>query len=74
MQNLDCLDGIKCSQCMSRKGIWIPTFGSHTTQTLLAPMKLSKHYDKGGSWGGTSLFKNLKFIGFDSKTNHCGST
>ena len=36
-------------------------------------MKLSRHYKAVGGWGGTSLLRNLKFIGFDSKTNHCGS-
>lgn len=30
-------------------------------------------YSGGGSWGGSSLFKNLRFIGWDSDVNDCGA-
>jgi hypothetical protein len=51
----------------------IPTFGAHWTSIEFAPKKLSKMHKAGGGWGGTSLFKNLKFVGWDSDLNHCGA-
>lgn len=74
MPNLDCPNGDNCSNCMSKKGLWIPTFGSHTLEIVLAPKKLGLMFSKGGGWGGTSLFKDLKFIGWNSKTNTCGNS
>lgn len=50
----------------------MPVFKSHMTGVPFAPFKLSKMYTTGGSWSGSSLYKNLKFIGFDSATNDCG--
>jgi len=29
-------------------------------------------FDDDGGWGGTSLFENIRFIGFNSDTNSCG--
>jgi len=31
-------------------------------------------FSQGGGWGGESLFHSNKFIGFNSRTNACGST
>ena len=31
-------------------------------------------YSGGGSWGGTSLFKDITFIGWDKKQQDCGGT
>jgi len=73
MLNLDCPLGGGCAACFRRHGLMIPTFASHTLEVLLAPMKISKMYELGGSWG-TSLFKNLKFIGWDGKRNNCGGS
>lgn len=75
LANLDCFDKLnpKCSNCQSKKGMMIPTFASQLTQVPIAPKKLSKMYVGGGSWGGTSLFKNIKFIGFDSEKTPCGA-
>ena len=72
MPNLDCPSGNQCSNCLGSKGVWIPTFGGHMTEIELAPKKLKKMYASGGSWVGTSLFKDLQFIGFDSSKNTCG--
>lgn len=54
---------------MDKFGLVIPTFGGHSTEVILAPKKLSKMYSAGGSWGGDSLFENLKFFNWDSKIN-----
>jgi len=54
---------------MSKFGLWIPTFGGHNIEVVLAPKKLAKMYSAGGAWGGDSLFENLRFINFNSKTN-----
>ena len=73
MQNLDCPDKSSCSACESRRGLMIPTFGKHNTIMNLAPKHIPKMHADGGSWGGSSLFSNLKFIGWDSDLNHCGA-
>ena len=31
-------------------------------------------YGEDGGWGGTSMFKDLKFIGWDSNINQCGAS
>ena len=67
MPNKDCYNGDNCSTCISRRGVWIPTFGGHATEVGLAPKKLGKMFSKGGAWGGTSMFKDLTFIGFNSR-------
>lgn len=72
MPNLDCPNGGSCSECMSRYGLKIPTFGGHTTNVKLAPDKLGLMFKDSVSWGGTSLFRKNKFIGFDADRNDCG--
>jgi len=74
MENLDCPENNNCNACLHRRGIWIPTFGSHNTEIILAPKKLSYMFKFGGAWSGTSLFKDISFIGFDSAQNDCGSS
>jgi hypothetical protein len=71
MPNRDCYDpdNQNCGGCMSKFGLWIPTFGGHNIEVVLAPKKLAKMYSAGGAWGGDSLFENLRFINFNSKTN-----
>ena len=73
MKNLDCPERSGCSACTSRRGLMIPTFGEHATNIVIAPKKIPKMHSAGGSWGGSSLFSNLKFIGWDSDLNHCGA-
>ena len=47
-------------------------FGEHETGVLVAPYKLGLMFTDGGSWGGSSLMKDNKFIGYESKTTTCG--
>ena len=74
LQNKNCWNDIKtnCRQCQNTRGILIPTFGPHKTSIPLAPKKIKKMYNEDGYWGGTSLFENIRFIGFNSDTNSCG--
>ena len=74
LQNKDCWNDMdpNCEQCQTKRGILIPTFGGHTTKIILAPKKLHFMYSDDGGWGGTSLFENIRFIGFNSGTNSCG--
>lgn len=74
MPNMDCPDGGQCGACLSIRGIWVPTFGGHMTEAALAPIKLIKLFSAGGGWGGTSNFKDLKFIGFENRIKDCGAT
>lgn len=73
MPNEDCPAGFDCTGCLERRGLMLPVFGEHQTETKKAPMKLTQMYAFGGSWGGTSLFKNLRFIGWDADLNACGA-
>ena len=73
MKNIDCPEGGKCSACTTRRGLMIPTFGEHKTIMTIAPKDIKKMHKGGGTWGGSSLFKNLKFVGWDSDLNHCGA-
>ena len=74
MKNHDCPDAPdgRCSDCKSRTGMFIPTFGKNPTDVPIFN-KIPKMYAQQGLWGGTSMFERNRFIGFDSKTNHCGS-
>lgn len=74
MQNLDCPDptDTNCSNCIDKLGLIIPVFGAHKYETVEAPDKLSKMYKFDGNWGGSSLFTNLKFSGWEASTNACG--
>lgn len=74
MPNKDCWDvnQPQCNQCIKKTGLWIPTFAKHETGVIIAPKKLAKMFSPGGSWGGTSLFKDIKFIGWDSQDTVCG--
>lgn len=74
MPNRDCPNADRCGACTKKRGIWIPTFGGHSTSVAIAPDKLKKMFDKNGAWTGTSMFKDLTFIGFDSRTNSCGQS
>ena len=74
MPNKDCPNDDNCDQCISKRGMWIPTFAKHTTGVVIAPDKLAKMFAGGGSWGGTSLFKDLTFIGYDNKQTECGGS
>lgn len=74
MENLDCPNFDRCSACIPRRGLWIPTFGAHFSEIPLAPKYLPYMFKQGGSWEGSSLFKNIKFIGFDSAFNDCGAS
>ena len=67
MPNLDCPRGDNCDQCIEKKGLWIPVFGKHETGVIKAPDKLGKMFAAGGSWGGSSLMKDNKFIGYERK-------
>ena len=72
MPNMDCPYGDECDQCKTKRGIWIPVFAKHATGVAVAPYKLHKMYSDGGKWGGSSLFKDLTFVGFDSNRSSCG--
>ena len=61
MENEDCPEGGSCAACISKKGIWMPTFGGHLTGVSLAPKLLGKMYAGGGSWGGSSLYRRITF-------------
>ena len=76
MPNLDCWDteNPECEQCIPKRGLWIPTFGEHETGVVIAPKKLQKMFAAGGTWGGSSLFKDIKFIGYDRKETSCGGS
>jgi len=56
MKNLDCPDKSNCSVCIERRGLMIPTFGSHNKIMNLAPKHIPKMHSAGGAWGGSSLF------------------
>lgn len=73
MPNRDCPNNNNCGACMNKRGLWIPTFGLHTTHVSKAPAKLHKMFAAGGAWGGSSLFRDLKFIGYDSNIQSCGA-
>lgn len=74
MRNTDCpfSDNGKCG-CASRQGVMIPTFGGNPVE-MKNELKVKKMFSQGGGWGGSSLFKKNKFIGFDSKYSACGGT
>jgi hypothetical protein len=42
-------------------------FGKHETGVIKAPDKLGKMFAAGGSWGGSSVMKDNKFIGYERK-------
>lgn len=67
MENSDCplSETGKCG-CMSRYGVMAPTFGGSPIE-MKNKLKIKKMFAAGGGWGGKSLFKYNKFIGFDSK-------
>ena len=71
MPNKDCWKNTKCGNCIGKAGLYIPTFGSFQTNAKESPRYIDHLYEgKGGE--GTSLMKDLKFIGFDYKTQECG--
>jgi len=74
MANKDCPNGNKCQHCIVKRGLWIPTFGGHSTSMEFAPKHLKFMIMGGGSWGGESLFNNLRFIGWDKAENECGAS
>ena len=66
MPNKDCPNNDNCDQCIPKRGLMIPTFAVHATEVIKAPIKLKSMYGPGGSWGGSSLFKDSKFIGYEN--------
>ena len=73
MPNKDCWgDQKQCGNCIKKQGLWIPTFGPFRTDVPKAPMYLDQLIRGGGSWGGTSLYKDLKFIGWEYMRQECG--
>lgn len=59
MLNEDCVGGASCSSCMSKAGIYMPTFGGQLTSIPLAPKELHKMFSSNGSWDSSSLFKRV---------------
>ena len=74
MENSDCpLSATGKCGCMSRYGVMAPSFGGSPIE-MKNKLKIKKMFSAGGGWGGKSLFKYNKFIGFDSNKNACGGS
>ena len=71
MPNKDCWQGGKCGTCISKFGMYIPIFGTFDTIAKEAPRYI-KWLMRGGGGDGSSLIKDVKFIGYDLKTQECG--
>lgn len=75
MRNKDCPlsnNGKGCGMCKHRQGILVATFGGNP-KDIPKSSKMNKMFKQGGGWGGTSMYEGNRFIGYDSRTNHCGS-
>ena len=53
---------------MDKTALWLPVFGDHNSEVVDAPDELDQMYKDSGKWGGSSLFKDVTFIGYDSTT------
>ena len=71
MPNLDCPDPGATCECVDRKGVLAPTFGT-SKPAMKNTLGILKMFLGSGDFGGESFFVENSFIGFDNPTNHCG--